>query len=119
MVKKIALLTLLAAGVLSAANYSGTWNGKGMVQDTKYGGLPHSAQLTLIQSGSSLQGTLKVDNGQPMRINVGSVSDGKISFGVHMQATQITGQLSDNNGQLTGRLTSSSGQVFAVTFIKQ
>ena len=58
--KKFAFITLAFAASLVAADVTGAYAGKGSIESTKYGGVPYTAQLTLLQDGSSVSGTLKM-----------------------------------------------------------
>lgn len=112
--KKFALVMLALAASLQAADYSGIWNGKGGYPDPKYGSVPDTAQLTLLQAGSSLTGTLKIGNGKVIPITSGHVSGSTITFVV----SGGTGTLTQNGARLQGRLTSSTGKIFDIVFTK-
>jgi hypothetical protein len=112
--KKFALAALMLAGSLMA-DESGIWNGQGGIVDAKYGSVPTTAQLTLIQDGSSLQGTFKVGNGTPMAITNGSVSGTTVVFA----AGPATATLTASGNQLVGKMTSSTGKVINFVFTKQ
>ena len=113
--KNSAIMMLVFAASLAAADNSGIWNGKGGIEDAKYGSVPQTAQMTLLQAGSAVSGTLKVGNGTPMPISVGTVSGNQITFVVKGG----TGRLTQNGAQLSGKLTSPAGEVFDIVFTKQ
>jgi len=113
--KKLIVVVLSLAASLTAADYSGIWNGKGGMEDTKYGSVPMTAQLTLLQAGSSVSGSLKIGNGKIIQISSGNVSGSTITFAVGVG----TGTLTQNGAQLSGRLTSSKGKIFDVVFTQQ
>lgn len=110
--KKLIVVLLSMAAYLTAADYSGIWNGKGGIEDAVYGSVPMTAQLTLLQAGSSISGSLKIGNGKIMPISSGNVSGTTITFAVG----DGTGKLTQNGAQLTGRLTSGQGKIFDVVF---
>ena len=112
--KKLASILLALAFSLQGADYSGIWNGKGGIEDAKYGSVPQTAQLTLLQAGSSVTGTLKIGNGKPIPITSGTASGNQITFAV----SGGTGTLTQNGSSLQGRLTSSQGKIFDVVFNK-
>jgi len=118
--KKILLTTLVLAASLAAqtGGYSGIYDGKGIQQSARYpGGVPYSLQITLIQAGESLTGTLKVGNSKPVPIISGTVSGTSLTFATGGKS-QSTAQLSAKAGQLTGRVTSSTGVVYEVALTK-
>ena len=115
MMKKSAIIMFVFAASLAAADSSGIWNGKGGIEDAKYGSVPQTAQMTLLQAGSSVSGTLQIGNGKPMPISAGTVSGNQITFVV----TGGTGRLTQNGAQLSGKLTSGTGEVFDIVFSKQ
>jgi hypothetical protein len=116
--KRIVIVMFAFAACLAAqtAQVSGIWNGTGGVADSKYGSVPVTAQLTLIQAGNSLQGTFKAGNGKPVALDAGSgaVSGNQIVFSVGNGG--VTANLTQNGNQLTGTMTSSSGQVANMVF---
>ena len=114
MTKVIVVLLALAAS-LAAADYSGIWNGKGGIESPKYGSIPQTAQMTLLQAGSSVSGTLKFGNGPIMKITNGAVSGTTVTFAVNGG----TGTLTQSGAQLTGKLTSSQGDVLDIVFTKR
>jgi len=113
--KKLVVLLLSLTTFLAAANYSGIWNGKGGIESAKYGSIPQTAQMTLLQAGSSVSGTLKIGNGRPMQLSAGAVSGSTITFAV----SGGTGTLTQNGAQLQGKLTSSRGEILDIVFTKQ
>jgi hypothetical protein len=115
MKKLIVLLLSLAAFLAAQTSYSGIWNGKGGIESAKYGSVPQVAQLTLLQAGSSVSGTIKFGNGKPLPISNGAVSGSTITFAVGPG----TGTLTRSGVQLVGRLTSSKGEIFDVVFTQQ
>ncbi len=112
--KKLAVALALAAS-LAAADYSGIYKGAGGFEDTKYGSVPATATLTLLQAGSSVSGTLRIGNGPLIKISSGSVSGSQITFAV----SGGSGVLTVNGANLQGRLTSSTGKVLDIVFAKQ
>ncbi len=113
--KKLALVMLaLTVSLQASTDFSGIWNGKGGYQDAKYGSVPATAQLTLLQSGSSIKGTLKIGNSKPIEITSGSVSGSEITFVVKGG----TGTLTQNGSKLQGKLTSSKGKILDIVFTK-
>jgi diacylglycerol kinase family enzyme len=110
--KKLLVVLLSLAASLLAADYSGIWNGKGGIESAKYGSVPQTAQLTLLQAGSSVSGTLKIGNGAIMKIASGAVSGSTITFAVGGG----TGTLTQSGAQLKGRLTSSKGEILDIVF---
>lgn len=117
MVSKLAIAMLVLAGSLMAQDYSGIWNGKGGQVDAKYGTVPVTAQLTLLQAGTSLQGTFKAGGLKPVAIASGSVSGTQVVFVVG--AGVVTARLTQNGSQLAGTMTSGSGDVVNIVFTKQ
>jgi hypothetical protein len=117
--KKLLLIALaVAASLVAQTGYSGIYNGKGIQQSARYpGGVPYTLQITLIQAGESLTGTLKVGNSRPVPIISGTVSGSSLTFATGGK-TQSTGQLSASGTQLTGRVTSSTGAVYEVALKK-
>ena len=117
--KRLVIIILAFAASRSAADYSGIWNGKGIEQSARYAeGVPHTVQATFVQAGSSLKGTIKLGNGAPMAIKVGTVSGSAMSFSATTAGEMVTGQFSASGAQLTGRLTLSDGQVISVALTK-
>ena len=117
---KITMGMLLLAGSLAAQNYAGIWNGQGGKEDAKYGTVPQTAQMTLLQAGSSVSGgSLKLGNFTPLTIVSGSVSGTKLSFVAQTKnGQQITANLTASGGQLTGKMYGSNGTVFDFVFTK-
>jgi hypothetical protein len=113
--KKLAIVAFAFAASLAAADYSGTYDGKGGFEDPKYGSVPSTAQMTLIQSGSSVSGTLKIGNGAIIVLSNGVVSGSQITFAAGKGGT---GSLTVNGAQLQGRLTSSTGKILDIVFTK-
>ena len=117
--RKAFAIAILLAGCLSAADFSGTWNGRGGQQSQKYGLVPHTAQMTIVQSGSTFTGSLKVDNGKVMKIGSGSVSGTNVIFVLSNAASQITANLAQSGAQLVGKMTSSAGVTYSFVFTKK
>jgi|SRR5581483_9260851 len=113
MTKVMVVLLALAASV-AAADYSGIWNGKGGIESPQYGSVPQTAQMTLLQAGSSLTGTLKIGNGPVLKITSGTVSGSTITFAF----TGGTGSLTQVSAQLQGKLTWSKGDILDIVFTK-
>lgn len=114
--KKLAVILLSLTASLSAADYSGIWNGKSGMASPRYGSVPGTAEMTLLQAGNSVSGTLKMGKGPIMKIASGAVSGSTITFAV---GTGGTARLTQSGAQLTGKLTSSKGQVLDVVFTKR
>ena len=118
--KKLAIMMLAAAASLAAAtDYSGIWTGKGGKEDPRYGSVPAVAQMTLLQSGTSLSGTFKLANGKPVKITSGTVSGGQLTVVLTSPGGQVTGRLTQTGTQLTGKMTSSNGNVYDFVFTKE
>ena len=113
----IALLALVTS--LAASDVSGVWNGKGGIQDVKYGSVPTLGQLTLLQAGSKVTGTFKMGNGNVMPISTGSFDGTQVVFVVTAGTGQITARLTPSANGLTGTMTSSTGKVINFVFTKQ
>ncbi len=116
--KKLAMMMFILAASLAAQDYSGIWNGKGGKEDQRYGLVPRTAQMTLLQSGTSFTGTLKIGTGKPMQITSGTVSGTGLTFVITSGSGQITGNLSPNGAQLSGKMTASTGDTFDFVFTK-
>lgn len=114
--KKLAIMMLMLAASLAAQDYSGIWNGNGGKQDPKYGLVPRTAQMTILQAGTSFTGTLKIGASAPMTITSGTVTGTQLTFAIVSGAAQITGSLSQNGAQLSGTMTASNGSVFDFVF---
>jgi hypothetical protein len=114
--KKLVVVVPSLAASLTAANYSGIWNGKGGIESAKYGSVPQTAQLTLLQAGSSVSGTMKIGNGPILKIASGTVSGSTITFAVGAGGAAT---LTQSGAQLQGRLTSSKGEILDIVFTKQ
>jgi hypothetical protein len=117
MKKLIVLLLVLTPYLAAAADLSGVWAGKGGKEDPKYGSVPVKVQMTLLQAGSSVTGTIKMDNGPILVIPSGNVSGNSISFAVGNGTNgRGTGTFTWNGSNLSGRLTSSRGEIVDVVF---
>ena len=117
--KKLAIMMFILAASLAAQDLSGIWNGKGGKEDKKYGTVPATAQMTILQAGSSFHGTLKMNaTGKLMQITNGTSSGGKVTFAIVNGSQQITGNLSVSGSQLTGKMTMSNGSIFDFVFTK-
>jgi ABC-type phosphate/phosphonate transport system substrate-binding protein len=116
--KKLAIMMLASALSLAAADYSGIWSGKGGKEDSRYGTVPATAQMTLLQAGSSLSGTIKLGNGKPVKITSGNVSGNHLSVVLAMPNGQVTGSLTQTGAQLAGKMTASNGEVYDFVFTK-
>ncbi len=114
--KKLTVIALAFAFSLAAADYTGAYSGKGGIQSAKYGSVPLTALLTLLQDGSSVKGTLQLGNGPIHQITSGTVSGTQITFAVGTGGG--TGVLTQNGAVLQGTLTSSTGAIFNVAFTK-
>lgn len=116
--KKLAIAVLFLAATLSAADYSGIWNGKGGLQDAKYGVLPQNVQVTLLQAGNKVSGTIKFNNEAPVKFTSGTVNGNQITVIATRMGAQMTGVLTASGGQLQGRLTTSTAEVYTFAFTK-
>jgi hypothetical protein len=116
--KKSIMIMLALAGSLFAADYSGIWNGKGGIVSAKYGSVPQTAQLTLLQDGSSLQGTFKLNNQKPVPIGSGTVNGTSVTFAIGAGSSQLTAHLAQSGVQLVGTMTTPTGEVFNLAFTK-
>lgn len=110
----VVLLLTLTPCLAAAADLSGIWNGKGGKEDPNYGSVPVTVQMTLLQAGSSVTGTLKMGNGPIFQIPSGSVSGDAITFVVGNGIG--SGSFTWNGTNLSGRLTSSSGDIYDIVF---
>jgi len=116
--KKLIVLLLTLTPYLAASDLSGIWNGKGGKEDPKYGLVPSTVQMTLLQAGSSVSGTIKVGNGPLIKIPSGSVSGESVKLVVG-NATAGSGTFTWNgSNSLSGRLTSSRGDIFDLVFTR-
>jgi hypothetical protein len=115
--KKLSVMILLFAASLAAQTYAGIWNGTGGIESAKYGVIPQSAQITLLQAGTSLQGTFKLGNAKPLPITSGTVSGNQLTLVVAKGVA--TGTFTASGGQLQGSMTSSSGEVINFVFKPQ
>jgi len=115
--KKLAILILAGAASLMAADCSGIWNGTGSIPSQKYGQIPLTAQLTLIQDGANVSGTFKSGNGKVSPLTAGAVSGTQVKFAVG--GGRMTAVLNEVGGQLVGTMTSSRGEVVNLVFTKQ
>ena len=118
MMKKLVIVILAFAASLSAADYSGIWNGTGGKEDARYGLVPRTAQLTVVQAGNSFTGSLKIGNGKPLPIKSGTVSGTQLTFAIVTGVSQISGSLTQSGSQLSGKMTASNGQTFDFVFKK-
>jgi hypothetical protein len=116
--KKLAIMMLVGAAALSAADFSGIWSGKGGKEDPRYGTVPATAQMTLLQAGASLSGTVRLGNSKPAKISSGSVSGNQLTVVLIGSVGQITGRLTQTGSQLTGKMTASNGDVYDFVFTK-
>ena len=114
--KRLVVLLLSLTAFLAAADYSGIWNGKGGIESAKYGSVPQTAQMTLLQAGSSASGTLKLGNGPLWKITSGTVSGSTITFALDNGSTA---SLTQSSSQLQGKITSSKGEILDIVFTKQ
>ena len=117
MKKLIVLLLILTPCLATAADLSGIWNGKGGKEDPKYGSVPVTVQMTLLQAGSSVTGTIKMGNGPIIKIPSGTVSGNTVKFAVRNGTSGTgSGSFTLNGSKLSGRLTSSRGDIFDIVF---
>lgn len=117
---KLAIMILTLTASLAAQDFSGIWNGKGGKEDPKYGTVPQTAQMTVLQAGTSFHGTLRLGaRGALMQITNGTVSSGRMTFTIVNGKSQITGNLAASGSQLSGKMTASNGSAFDFVFTKQ
>ena len=117
MKKSIMIMAVLFAS-LAAADTTGSYSGVGGSQSAKYGIIPQNMQLALVQSGSSVTGSLRMANAtKSLTIASGTVSGSQITFVAGGgTAPQMTGNLTINGTTLTGTVTTSTGMVYNVVF---
>ncbi len=115
--KKFILIATTFCLSLSAADLTGGWNGKGGIESAKYGSVPQTAKMTLVQDGASLTGTFRLGNGPIMQITSGSVSGNQISFIVGQGLS--TAVLTQNGATLQGKMTTSKAAVIDLVFSRQ
>lgn len=115
--KRLAMVLLVFAASLAAADHSGIWKGTGGIESVKYGSVPQTATLTLLQAGEKITGgSLKMGNAEPVAVTSGSVSGSTITFAA---GTVFTATLTEVGTQLQGKVTSSRGEVMDVVFTKK
>ena len=69
--KKLAIMMFLfGASLFAQTSFSGIWNGKGGIGSARYGTVPQTSQMTLLQAGRSVQGTFKMGNGPGFEDNL-------------------------------------------------
>ena len=112
--KKLLIVLLSLTAFLAAADYSGIWYGKGGIESAKYGSVPQTAVMTLLQAGTSVSGTLQIGNGPILKISSGTVTGSNITFAVPGNTANLT----QNGVQLQGKLTSSKGDILDIVFTK-
>ena len=117
--KKLMILLCALSASLSAADFSGIWNGKGGESSAKYGTLTSTAQMTLVQAGSTVTGTFKFNSNKVVNIASGAVSGTQVSFLMQQGSAQGTARLSQSGAQLVGTLTTSTGKIIQFVFSKQ
>src|SRR5947208_966934 len=119
--KKLLLCGLLFAFTLAASDVSGIWNGKSAQNTTKYGPVRTPVQVTLLQAGTNVTGTFKIDNAKPVAIKTGTASGNQVSISLLVGGGKvITANLTlQGTNQLTGNLTDSQGQMYALSLTKQ
>jgi len=116
--KKLAIIMLALAAAASATDLTGVWSGKGGREDVRYGTVPQTAQLALIQDGTSLSGTMKLNKGQPVKITSGSISGSQVVLAIVGPTGQVTGHFTQTGTQLSGKMTASNGQIYDFVFTK-
>lgn len=114
MKKAAIMLFFFGASVFAQTSFSGIWNGTGGIASARYGTVPQTSQITLLQSGSSVQGTVKLGNNPVLKITSGTVSGSSLNLIVANGVA--TGTLTQNGSQLVGTLTSSTGIVISFVF---
>ncbi len=108
--KKIAILAVaFGTSLLAATSYTGLWSGKGGSVDAKYGTVPQTAKISLLQSGSSITGSVQLGNGKTLPISSGQVSGSQITFAIGQNLG--TGSFTASGTQMQGTITSSAGKV--------
>jgi hypothetical protein len=119
--KKIAIIMFALATCLMAQDYSGSWSGVGGKEDTRYGSVPQTAQITILQGGTAITGgTLKMGSSNMVSIKSGTVSGSQLTFvAVFPGGGQVTGNFTQSSGQLTGKMYGSNGEVYDFVFTKK
>jgi hypothetical protein len=117
--KKLAMMMFAFSASLAAQDLSGIWNGLGGKEDAKYGKVPATAQMTVLQAGTSFHGTLKLNTGKVFQITNGTITGGRLTFAMTVNGHQITANLLLTGAQLSGKMTSSTGAIFDFVFTKK
>ncbi len=113
--KKLSIMAFLFVASLGAqTSFSGIWNGSGGIASARYGTVPQTSQMTLLQAGSSVTGTFKLGNGPLVTITSGTVTGSQINIVVGNGIG--TGALTANGSQLVGTMTSATGMVVNFVF---
>lgn len=118
---KLIVMMMVVAGSLAAqTNYSGIWEGKGVIQSARYpGGVPMKVEMTLLQSGTALQGTVKTSNIKPYTITTGTVSGNSLSIvTTSNKATQTIQLTATSPTTMSGSVTTSTGEVYQLSLVK-
>ena len=77
-----------------------------------------AVELTLVESGSQITGTLRIAAGEARPIEAATFRDGKLTFAVRTPEL-MTVRLNLSGDQFEGRMTSSSGQLQNIGLRKQ
>ena len=112
MKKTILSIVLLSASLLSAADATGLWVGKGAKADPKYGLIPTAFTVGITQAGSAITGFMIRDKHTPATFTSGAISGNEITISYREDKNIVTGHLSVSGSTVTGRLTSTSGEVY-------
>jgi hypothetical protein len=118
--KKLLLSALLlSVSVLSAADATGLWVGKGAKADPKYGMIPATFKVGITQAGSKITGFLMRDKHEAVNFTSGAISGNEITISYREDTNIVTGHLTLSGTEVTGRLTSTSGEVYNFAATKQ
>jgi hypothetical protein len=119
-VKKLFLSALLfSAAILSAADLTGLYAGKGVKADQKYGPLGSDFQIGLTQAGSAITGFLIQGKSPAIQFTGGAVSGNQVTISLTEGKVLFTGLFTVDGNQLSGRLTGSDGDVYTIALTKR
>jgi hypothetical protein len=110
---------LFSVSVLSAADLTGLYIGKGVKPDQKYGSLGADFQIGLTQAGSTITGFLIQGKSPAIRFTSGAVSANQVTISLTQGTVVFTGLFSLSGSQLSGRLTGSDGEVYTIALTRQ
>jgi hypothetical protein len=103
------VLFALAAGVVLAADISGTWSGS-----MNMGGNDMTLTYTFKVDGEKLTGTVTGPQGEPLTLNEGKINGDKLSFSINVQSPNGDMKIT-NEGTIKGEeiiLTTKMGADF-------